>query len=687
MKSQRGQIAAGVVVVAVLVPLWLFFGPTQLGGAATYTITDGISMKPLLVKGDLALVRSQSSYKVGDIVLYQSSTLHKPVLHRIVAIQNGHYFFKGDNNDFVDPGYATRNELTGKLWLHVRYVGSALGWVGKPWHASLLAALTAAFLMLGGVTDGRRRKRRRGPTTTESGSTEHGPQYLEPATRAELASIAVLVLLGVLFVGIGFAAPSKRSVQNAGAYEHTGTFSYHGKALKATSSYPTGVASTGQPLFIGLVNSTTFEFTYRFVSTLPHSIHGTIELKGLILSESSSWQNLYALEAQRAFTGDTATTGGPLKLNGLFGLLAQLSIAAGTPGAEYSIDLQPVVHIVGTVAGKPINSTFSPVLPFSATSSSVKLAVTSAVLPPGATYTPQSGVAALASALKPSQPGSIPSTARNHITIARYRIPVLDIRLFGISALALAALLAIFSSRLVRRDTKRPIEEQIAAHFGLLVASVDALAIPAGSAPTPVHDFTGLATLARYLERPILRQTDSLGSTYAVDDETRTYEYRSQPSQVAPAAVVPSSFPTARPDPWRPRLITGGALVALIVGLTLVVSFTASNTVPVTHVGRSAQTTSLVQLLPSQCAGVSPTRLITTTSGTASVTGTSATELILGPDHNGTVVFNAGGGGDCIVAGGGPNTTNQINGGGGNAICIGAPTAHNSFTNCFKTYN
>ena len=690
MKSQRGRIAAGLVFVAALVPLWLFFGPAQLGGAATYSITDGVSMQPLLKKNDLALVRTQSSYKVGEIVLYQSSTLHKPVLHRIVEIQNGHYFFKGDNNDFVDPGYATRSELTGRLWLHVAYVGGGLAWIGKPWHASLLAALTTAFLLLGGVTAGHKKRRRHGPATTGTASHGHAPAYLAPATGATLAAISVLTLVGLLFAGLGFAAPSNRSADTIGAYEQTGTFAYRADSLSPSPTYPGGIARTGQPLFKGLVNSTTFTFAYRFVSQLPHTIHGTIALKGLILSEASSWQNLYAIEASKTFTGDTAETGGPLKLNGLFGLLDQLSAAAGTPGAEYSIDLQPIVHVVGTVGGKPIDSTFSPVLPFSATSLAVKLNVASAVLPPGATYTPQSGVAALASALEPSQEGTIPTTGKNHITIARYGIPVLDVRLFGLVALALGALLAILHGRLLRRESERPVEERIAAHFGLLVASVDALAVPAGATPTPVHDFTGLATLARYLERPILRQTDSQRRIYTVDDETRVYEYRADDAAVAPAAAkVPlPSVPGSRAgDPWRTRLVTAGALVAVVVALTVVVSFTASNTVPVTHAGKSTQAASLLQLLPSQCAGVSPTKLITTTSGTASVTGTSATELILGPDHNGTVVFNAGGGGDCIVAGGGANTTNQINGGGGNAICIGAPAAHNSFTNCYKQYN
>jgi signal peptidase I len=141
--------------------VWLVFAPTELGGSATYTITDGISMNPLLYKNDLAVIRCEPNYHVGEVVLYQSQVLHKPVLHRIILIQNGDYFFKGDNNKFVDPGYATRSELTGKLWFHISHAGAVLGWFGKPVHAALLAGMAAMAVVLTGTktTKGRRRRR------------------------------------------------------------------------------------------------------------------------------------------------------------------------------------------------------------------------------------------------------------------------------------------------------------------------------------------------------------------------------------------------------------------------------------------------------------------------------------------------------------------------------------------------
>ena len=120
-------------------------------------------MHPLLYKGDFAVIRAQSTYHVGEVVLYESQVLHKPVLHRIILIQNGNYFFKGDNNDFVDPGYATRSELIGALWFHIPHLGAVLGWFGVPAHASVLAGIAAMAVVLTGAktsTGGRRRRRR-----------------------------------------------------------------------------------------------------------------------------------------------------------------------------------------------------------------------------------------------------------------------------------------------------------------------------------------------------------------------------------------------------------------------------------------------------------------------------------------------------------------------------------------------
>jgi signal peptidase I len=158
-RPQRRRLT-GILVLAVFVLVWVFFAPVQLGGSDSYSATVGTSMEPLFHAGDLAIVRRRASYHVGDIVLYESAILHRPVLHRIIVIQNGHYYFKGDNNHFVDPGYATSSELLGKLWIRMSGAGNVLSWFGAPAHTALLGGAAAGFLFMGGGRKGKRRRRR-----------------------------------------------------------------------------------------------------------------------------------------------------------------------------------------------------------------------------------------------------------------------------------------------------------------------------------------------------------------------------------------------------------------------------------------------------------------------------------------------------------------------------------------------
>jgi signal peptidase I len=160
MRTHAKGVTGGTFGFALLLAALFFFAPTQVGGSTSYVVTEGISMLPNLHGGDLAVVRTHSSYRVGESVLYDSPVLHRPVLHRIVAIRDGRYFFKGDNNSFVDPGAVSQSALIGELWFHVPRAGNWVSWLGAPLHVAVIVA-AAAFLLLAGTRERRRRGRRR----------------------------------------------------------------------------------------------------------------------------------------------------------------------------------------------------------------------------------------------------------------------------------------------------------------------------------------------------------------------------------------------------------------------------------------------------------------------------------------------------------------------------------------------
>ena len=162
MRSSRTRSLVVSAFVLLLAGIgWIYLAPTQIGGSTSYVITHGISMEPLFHTGDLVLVRPESNYKVGQVAAYHSTLLDTVVLHRIIRIEQGHYFFKGDNNSFIDPTHPTRALLIGSMWLphsgrrrNPRRPTPAMG------RCRVVRRGGRSFLLFGG--ERRRRRRDRG---------------------------------------------------------------------------------------------------------------------------------------------------------------------------------------------------------------------------------------------------------------------------------------------------------------------------------------------------------------------------------------------------------------------------------------------------------------------------------------------------------------------------------------------
>jgi Ca2+-binding RTX toxin-like protein len=103
------------------------------------------------------------------------------------------------------------------------------------------------------------------------------------------------------------------------------------------------------------------------------------------------------------------------------------------------------------------------------------------------------------------------------------------------------------------------------------------------------------------------------------------------------------------------------APAALLV--TAAAAITATNSVPPTRLGQSAQPIGANTLKPGACAGITLTDLVT---GSGIFVATDASELVLGSAGGDTIT--AGGGDDCALGGAAIDT---IVGGAGTDVCIG----------------
>jgi Ca2+-binding RTX toxin-like protein len=111
------------------------------------------------------------------------------------------------------------------------------------------------------------------------------------------------------------------------------------------------------------------------------------------------------------------------------------------------------------------------------------------------------------------------------------------------------------------------------------------------------------------------------------------------------------------------KLFALGSL-ALIVS-SIISAFAAGISIPASNIEKQSITVTAEDIKPAACAGLS---LTDTISGSGTLTGTPANELIIGSALADTI--DGAGGNDCILGGSGDDT---ITGNDGIDVCLGGP--------------
>lgn len=119
------------------------------------------------------------------------------------------------------------------------------------------------------------------------------------------------------------------------------------------------------------------------------------------------------------------------------------------------------------------------------------------------------------------------------------------------------------------------------------------------------------------------------------------------------------------------RAVRGLLALALAIGVGAVL--TATNTLPTTRAGQSAEAIAANSLKPGACGGIS---LSDRAVGSGSFSGTGASELVIGSGGADTIA--ALGGSDCVLGGGGDD---EIDGGAGADVCLGG-AGTDTFIDC-----
>lgn len=126
------KVLKNVFLLICLLFVILFIFARSLGFKPMIVVSG--SMEPTIPTGSLVISNPNYEYedvKIGDIVIFENSSMD--VIHRVVekADDNSGYITKGDNNDIIDGVTVTENTLKGSLLFSIPYVGYLISFINN----------------------------------------------------------------------------------------------------------------------------------------------------------------------------------------------------------------------------------------------------------------------------------------------------------------------------------------------------------------------------------------------------------------------------------------------------------------------------------------------------------------------------------------------------------------------------
>jgi len=148
--------AIKLIIIAIMIPIFIYFWPSALGGDAEILIVQGKSMLPTIQPGSLVVTKQAPSYEIDDIVSFtlKEGGAQRVIVHRIIDQVGGDFIIKGDNNPKKDVGTYSEEEILGKVVFATPYVGDLLGFARNP----LVLVISAVFIIAFQMEQKRRKK-------------------------------------------------------------------------------------------------------------------------------------------------------------------------------------------------------------------------------------------------------------------------------------------------------------------------------------------------------------------------------------------------------------------------------------------------------------------------------------------------------------------------------------------------
>ena len=315
--------------------------------------------------------------------------------------------------------------------------------------------------------------------------------------------------------------------------------------------------ATGEPLYLGSLETLTMVLGYRLSSAAATSVTGT--LSAAVVVEDQGLDQFVVAPQKVPISHGGAQMRITVPLARYAQLVSRLSATDGA--ASYPVDVVAVSAVTGTVAGRRIDRAAQASYAFTGTPTALLPAASgSGSGTPSGTGTPSSSTA-LSPAFALSGAGAVgPAMLSSSSGAVTRSVPVAhDVTIRGVGlpgmAVAGAALLVavvagvsavVLAGRLRRRWHEDP-RLAVVARLGSRVVALHG-ELPAGRIVLDVERAEDLLRLSRLLEMPILRVDEEQGRTmFLVHDDRYVYRHRV-------GAVAGAEVPAAGDQPPAARI-------------------------------------------------------------------------------------------------------------------------------------
>jgi len=495
--------AVNFIMVISLIAMWIVFAPTRIGGRASYVIINGNSMEPGFHRGDLVIVQTALKYEVGDIVTYSDAKMGAYVIHRIIETNQDYFILKGDNNSWIDAYHPIRNEIVGKLWIHIPKLGKTMEWLRVPINMALTIGMFGGVLMAGKKTQpnlhGKRNKRPVGKSTG----------WIEMA----LYTVGFLTLAFLALSVLSFSRPVIRTADDI-QYDQTGVYYY--SATGPSGIYDTEILHSGEPIFPKLTCSINIGYSYNITGPV-QTVSGTQQLNALITDEQSGWQRTIPLKPSTAFSGNSYSTTAPIDLCQIQALVNAVEQETGFRPNTYTLAIISQLAVAAKVEGQDLYDSFDSKLIFKFDKVHFYLANNG-----------NDGTDPLQSSKSGLLANS--NTQENTFSFLGFELNVLGIRFLGVGGLILSLISLLILGWYVFDAAQRSPEALIRIKYGALIMDVYDRGFENLSSVIEVTAIEDLAKLAERQNAMILHMTRDFLHYYFVQSDGMIYRYVSSES-------------------------------------------------------------------------------------------------------------------------------------------------------------